>query len=180
MTPDHPIITGRLQLRALEADDVDGPYSKWVRDPEVTRYLEIRFLNLGRDDLRDYVQTMNASDDNLFLGIFLREGDEHIGNIKLGPIIPQHKRAELGLMLGAKSKWGKGYGTESIEAVSRYGFDVLGLHKIVAGCYSGNKASAKAFLKLGFVKEGVQKDHWISGGEWQDEFLLGLMTDRSS
>jgi RimJ/RimL family protein N-acetyltransferase len=178
VTPDRPIITERLELRALEAGDADGPYGEWVRDPEVTRYLEIRFLDLGRDDLREYIQTMNASSDNLFLGIFLRESDKHIGNIKLGPVIAAYKRAELGLMIGAKATWGKGYGTESIEAVSRYGFDVLGLHKIVAGCYSGNVASAKAFLKLGFVKEGVQKDHWISDGEWQDEFLLGRVTDR--
>lgn len=178
MTPDQPIITERLRLRALETDDAEGPYAEWVQDPEVTRYLEIRFLDLGRDDLRDYIQTMNASSDNLFLGIFIRESNEHIGNIKLGPVIAAHKRADLGLMIGAKSMWGKGYGTESIEAVSQYGFDVLGLHKIVAGCYSGNTPSAKAFLKLGFVKEGVQKDHWISDGDWQDELLLGRVTDR--
>ena len=78
MSPDQPIITARLQLRALEADDADGPYSKWVQDPEVTRYLEIRFLKLERDDLRDYIQTMNASSNNVFLGIFLREGDEPV------------------------------------------------------------------------------------------------------
>ena len=62
-------------------------------------------------------------------GIFLGDEFKHVGNIKLGPINSYHKRAEIGLMIGDKSVWGKGIATKVIRMVTHFGFSELNLLK---------------------------------------------------
>lgn len=170
----RPIISPRLLLRCLEQDDASANYLAWLRDPDVTRYLEVRFAEHSIESLRRYIVTVNDSDDTLLLGIFLREGEQHIGNVKLGPIHPIHRRADMGLLIGEKAEWGKGYASEAIVAVADYAFAQLGLAKLTAGCYGNNEGSWRAFLKAGFVEEGRQRAQWDYLGTRQDGILLGL------
>lgn len=170
-----PITTERLVLRTLEEGDVTERYLGWLRDPAVNRYLEVRFDVQTLETCRTFVLAANQHADTLLLGIFLKEGTEerrHIGNIKLGPINPHHRRAELGLLLGDRAEWGKGYGSEAIVAMTRHAFAHLGLHKVTAGCYGGNHASAGAFLKAGYHEAARRPQHWLCEGEWQDDIIL--------
>lgn len=172
-----PITTERLVLRTLEEGDVTERYLGWLRDPAVSRYLELRFDVQTLEGCRTFVLAANQHADTLLLGIFLkREGLEeegrHIGNIKLAPINPHHRRAELGLLLGDRAEWGKGYASEAIAAVTRHAFARLGLRKVTAGCYGGNQASAGAFLKAGYHEIARRPQHWFCEGEWQDDIIL--------
>jgi RimJ/RimL family protein N-acetyltransferase len=64
-----------------------------------------------------------------------------------------HRRAELGYWI-AKSRWGQGIATEASQAVLRYGFDALGLHRIDAHHFVENPASGAVMRKLGMQYEG--------------------------
>ncbi|HEY1157453.1 MAG TPA: GNAT family protein, partial [Arthrobacter sp.] len=101
---------------------------------------------------------------NLFAGIFLREGDRHIGNIKLGPINVHHRRADIGLLVGDRACWGKGYASEAIAILSDFAFGRLGLHRLTAGMYAENEGSARAFEKAGYAREGLLRGHWLCDG----------------
>lgn len=146
--------TPRLILRTLQADDATDTYLAWLGDPEVNRYLEIRFSEI-RDvqELASFIESVNESPVHLMLGIFIKKDGRHIGNIKLGPIVVPHSRAVVGFLIGDKEAWGQGYATEAIVEICRYGIQVLGLAKITAGCYETNAGSAKALLKSGFAQE---------------------------
>ena len=122
--------------------------------------------------LSDYIRRMNDSPDTLFLGIFKHDGGVHIGNVKLGPIHGIYKRADLGIILGERDEWGKGFAVEAIETLTRHAFGAMGLHRVMAGCYSGNRASWRAFEKAGYVLEGTLADHWLTEEGWQDELLF--------
>lgn len=175
MILSSPIETRRLLLRTLAPSDVGQHYLAWLTDPEITRYLEIRFTPVrSAGELVSFVQSTNASADSLLLGIFLREGQRHIGNIKLGPIQSDHRRAELGFLVGEKDCWGQGYASEAIAALSRYGLDRLGLEKITSGCYASNVGSAKALLKAGFVQEATIPSHVVCEGRRVASWLFGL------
>src|SRR5262249_39270580 len=113
--------------------------------------------------------------DNVFLAIILKEGDRHIGNIKLGPIQWIHRFADIGLLIGEKDCWGRGYATEAIRLVTDYAFCELNLHKLAAGCYDLNQGSIKAFQKVGFIVEGVRKQRFYYRKSYIDEILLGLV-----
>lgn len=175
MILNEPIKTTRLLLRSLTPPDVGDHYLAWMQDPEVLRALEVRFNPVqGTAELVSFVQAMNASPDNLMLGIFLKDGDRHIGNIKLGPIRREHGRAEIGFLIGDRSSWGKGYASEAIGALSRYGIEVLGLAKVTSGCYATNIGSAKALIKAGFTQEAMIPSHVIFEGKRVASLLFGM------
>ena len=175
MTLSQPLETPRLALHALQPANANKTYLSWLHDPEVIRFLELRF-NGVKDcaDLAAFIDSVNASPDNLMFGIFLKSNERHIGNIKLGPIVRQHGRTEIGFLIGDRASWGKGYASEAIHAVARYGIDVLGLAKITAGCYDANIGSSKALLKAGFTHEATIPSHCIYEGRRVASLLFGL------
>jgi RimJ/RimL family protein N-acetyltransferase len=172
----RPFIEGeRIFLRAVLPSDVTERYSRWMNDPEVSRFLESRLRPSSLDTITAYVRTMGEAPDFLFLAIVLKEGDLHIGNIKLGPIDWVHRFAEVALLIGEKSCWGKGLGTETIRLIVRYAFETLNLHKLTATVYADNHGSIKAFEKAGFCQEGLRKEQRFSGGRYIDEALFGIV-----
>ena len=174
----NPLVTPRLTLRCLTSEDVGQHYVDWLNDPETTRFLEVRWTRHDLDGVRTFVETVNCSANNLLLGMFAHDNGSHIGNIKVGPVNPHHRRAEMGLIVGDKSRWGKGYGREAIAAVTAYAHEALKLVKVVAGCYAANEGSRRAFLAAGYKEEGRQVMHWRSGEHWDDEILLGHISER--
>ncbi len=165
----------RIYLREVRPSDVNEHYYRWMNDPEVTRFLESRFAPNSVEKLREYVVGKLGDRDNIFLAIILKEKDRHIGNIKLGPIQWIHRQADIGLLIGEKECWGKGYASEAIRLISDYAFYVLNLHKVTAGCYGSNEGSARAFQKAGFAVEGIRKEQFYSNGSYVDEILLRLI-----
>jgi [ribosomal protein S5]-alanine N-acetyltransferase len=114
------------------------------------------------------------------LAIILNDEDRHIGNIKIGPINQIHRFADIGLLIGERDCWGKGYATEALRLVTNYAFKTLNLHKLTAGCYDGNKGSEKAFIKAGFVVEGIRKKHCYCYGVYVGSIIFGLLNDEEN
>ncbi|MBV9413197.1 MAG: GNAT family N-acetyltransferase [Acidimicrobiia bacterium] len=171
------IEAARIVLRPVRSEDVDGPYLTWMNDPEVTRYLESRFTRYTRDDLARYVDDVLQQSGVYFFAIVLKDGDRHIGNIKLGPVSDEHARGDVGIIIGEKDCWGRGYATEAIEALSAWAFADLGLAKITAGAYSVNEGSVRAFRRAGFDVEATVKDHYRSEGRAVDGILMARFPD---
>jgi ribosomal-protein-alanine N-acetyltransferase len=175
MILDNNLQTPRLNLRMLSAADASEEYLSWMRDPVVNQYLESRFsVPECTQDLVRFIEYVNASPDCLLLGIFLREDGRHIGNIKIGPVVKQHARAELGYLIGDRYAWNKGYGSEAIREMARYGIEELGMAKITAGIYETNIGSAKALLKAGFILEATVSSHVICDGRRIASQIYGL------
>ena len=166
----------RLVLKTLMPDDVSGDYVSWFDDSEITQYLEVRHsLPQTHEKVTAFVDNMLQSENDLMLGIFLKEDGKHIGNIKLGPINWLYGRSDIGLMIGDKNSWGKGYATEAIETISNIAFKDIGLKRVQAGAYSSNKGSVKAFLKAGFEQEGVSKGYWALDEVPEDDIRLAKL-----
>jgi RimJ/RimL family protein N-acetyltransferase len=175
ITHYRPFIEGDLiYLREVRITDVNDNYYRWLNDPDVTRYLETRYIPRSLDNIREYVVAMDGKSDEIFLAICLKENELHIGNIKLGPINWVHRFADISLLIGEKEYWGRGIGSEAIGILSEFAFDVLNLNKLRSGCYADNVGSAKAFIKARFIQEGTLKKQWQLNGRFQDELLFGL------
>lgn len=167
--------TPRLILRNLYADDASDTYLSWLRNPEINRYLEIRFSEVkDTQELEAFIKSVNESPINLMLGIFRKKDGRHIGNIKLGPILVPHSRAAVGYLIGDMEAWRQGYATEAIVEMCRYGIQALGLAKITAGCYETNSGSAKALLKSGFTHEATIPSDVVFEGRRIASLIFGL------
>jgi ribosomal-protein-alanine N-acetyltransferase len=161
-------------LKSLVPDDVGQYYADWLNDPEIVKYLESRWNTYHLSDVKNYIQTINNSDKDYLFGIFLKDKNRHIGNIKIGGIDPIHRFANVGLMIGEKKCWGKGYGTESIIVATRIAFCELNLNCLTAGIYSSNLSSYHAFLKAGWEDAGRFKKYRFFDGEYVDQINVQI------
>jgi ribosomal-protein-alanine N-acetyltransferase len=174
MEPILQVETDRLLLRPLVVDDVGPHYERWLNDERVTRFLESRFVSHSMDSIRSYVESIKSDPDIVFAAIS-EKPNRHIGNIKLGPIHPVHRRGDVGILIGEPDCWGRGYATEAILALKDFAFRDLKLAKLAAGSYKENAASIRAFERAGFVVEGVLGGHVKSGDTRDDLILFGLV-----
>jgi diaminopimelate epimerase len=100
------------------------------------------------------------------------KGGRLVGVVGLN-IEPAHDRAELGYWIGIPY-WGRGYATEASLAMTRYGFETLGLNRIFARHYASNPASGRVLEKVGMKHEGVSPQHVKRLGAVQDSVMFGL------
>ncbi len=161
----------RIFLRLLTAGDDLGSYCAWMNDKEILRFTESKGKSYTEDDLKKYITAMNGGNNRLY-GIFLKESGRHIGNIKLGEIDTVNKRAHIGIIIGEKDLWGRGFATEAIGLLADSGFRHLQLRRIYAGMYANNPASLKSFLKAGFRRCGLLTDHVFFEGQFIDSIMV--------
>jgi len=170
----HFIEGKKIYLREVRISDVNENYYRWMNDPDVNQYLETRYIPQSFENIKRYVENLDGQTNEIFFAICLKEKNQHIGNIKLGPINWIHRFADISLVIGEKNYWRKGIATEAIRLVSNFAFKTVNLRKLKAGCYALNIGSAKAFEKADFKREGLIKGQWIVDNEPVDEILLGL------
>jgi RimJ/RimL family protein N-acetyltransferase len=136
------IETERLVIRPLTSSDVEQMFEQWV-DPANER---IDFVPERPSDeqVRRWIEGT--------WGVWERETGELVGDCTL---FFEDGIQQWELAYGfRRDRWGRGYATEAGEACVRYGFDVLGVEKIVADVDPQNPASAHVLEKLGFKKTG--------------------------
>lgn len=167
----------QLELRYLTPGDVGDAYLRWLGDPETIRFSESRHVTHTIDSVRAYVAKCAAGTSDHLFGIIELASGRHIGNIKIGPVSVYHRYASVGLIIGEKDCWGKGYATEAIGLATRHAFSTLGLHKLTAGVIAGNESSLRAFARNRFVVEGVRRKQNLCGDDWRDEIMLGLLQE---
>ena len=168
-----PVIFGeRIYLRRLTENDVSEAYVRWMHDPDINQYLESRFYVQTIESTKAFIRSV-TNDNNYQFGIFIKETDQHIGNIKIGSINHFHKYADIGFLIGEKEYWGKGIASEAIKLATDFAFNTLGLHKLWGGAYAPNVGSMKAFLKNEYVEEGVKKSQYLCNGVYVDDIMFG-------
>lgn len=172
----HPFIIGeKVYFRGMDESDIEGPYLDWLNDEEVTRFLTtVGHFPATKENLLHYIQSMARSDKDVFFAIHDVKSDEFIGTSHLGPIDWITRIAPLGIMIGNKKFWGRGYAAEAIRLASDHAFKRLNLHKLTAGVAAINEDSAKAFKRAGFEIEGRVKSQVFLDGEYYDSLYLGI------
>ncbi len=176
MELDSKILGQTFYLRSLCVSDSSPTYLSWLNNSEINQFLEVRFKPPQTlIDLKTFIINCSESKDTLLLGIFLRDTDVHIGNVKFGRINARHKTADVGFLIGDKTLWGKGYASQAIRLACDFGFTSLGFEKITAGAAAQNKGSQKALLNAGFTLEGVLRAQSIIGCTRQDGYLYGRL-----
>ncbi|MEI6490951.1 MAG: GNAT family protein [Verrucomicrobiota bacterium] len=174
---DHQVLLvgDKIILRDFRLEDITQDYIDWMNDPVVVQFTESRFHPHSIESISDFVEQCRRSPCDLLLGIFSENDGLHLGNIKLGPINSYHRIADIGLIVGRKTHWGKGVASEAIALVRDYAFQGLALHKVTASFYEGNTGSEKAFLKADFVREGVRNMHVKYEDRWMNVIELGCI-----
>ncbi len=160
----------RCFLTILQKKHACQNYCNWLNDEMVNKYLETRQVVVS--DLETYITEKLESDNCLFFGIFWKENNLHIGNIKLEPIDFEKRIANLGIMIGDKKFWGKGIATETVDLLVEYAFCELGLNEIRLGVISENESAIKVYKKCGFEILKIDKNAIDHDGKKYDQIWM--------
>ncbi len=170
------MIEGTLvRLRAREKTDLDRAH-RWINDPEVTQSLVLRYPLSRAAEEKWLEENADSSFDWVRLAIDTKDG-QHIGNIDLGPIAPEDRRASLGVMIGEKEYWGRGYGTDAVRTLLRFAFEEMNLNRVWLVVYEFNERAIACYKKCGFREEGrLRQDRYARGRYW-DTLVMGLLRE---
>lgn len=125
------------------------------------------------EDAKKFVDHISVDESQVTMAIDYK--DKLIGTISLVFQNDVYQRnAEIGYWIGEKF-WLKGIGTIAVEYMTRYGFDVLKLHRIYAEVFENNIGSMIVLEKNGYKREGVLRDDVYKNGKYLDTIVYSKL-----
>ena len=159
--------TERLIIRDFKLSDIDDLYEIFS-DDEVMEYIEPVY---DRNKTLNFLKEFCIEHKGAFACVN-KENEKVIGYIIFNEY--EDKVYELGWIFN-KEYWGKGDAYESCDAVIKYAFSEMKIHKIFSETVDNIK-SVNLMKKLGMQLEGIQKSHTTDNhGNWKDVYLYGLL-----
>ncbi|MCF7920056.1 MAG: GNAT family N-acetyltransferase [Candidatus Cloacimonetes bacterium] len=165
----------RLFLAPIRVEDADV-FCQWFSDPEVALNITMFDRQFPLQKEEDLLQNMIKNNSQIF-SIVLFEEEKLIGTCSFFDIDKDDRKAELGIMIGDKTCWNKGYGTEALELLLDYGFNILNLNNIYLKAFDYNKRALVCYEKLGFKLIGRHRQARIIMGKKYDEIFYDLLAD---
>jgi RimJ/RimL family protein N-acetyltransferase len=171
------ILTGNLtRLTAVNPDSDAEIIARWSGDAQFWRlaHTEPAFPVTPK-----YVKQKIAERpiDRQAFAIRILTDDCLIGLIGLYTIYWLHREAFVGIQIGERDYWGKGYGTDALQALLRFAFEELNLKRVSLSVLEGNARAMRSYEKCGFRYEGRQRHAWAYDGRRWDEIYMGLLRD---
>lgn len=168
------LTTENLVLGPIETSDAPLIHV-WQNDKEIQSLSadEPRSETLNESEQR--VQRWINSNPEETLHWAIRHKDcGLVGFAHLALIERRHARCHIGIVIGEKSLWGRGYGTEVCVTLTRYALQELSLNRVAAETYSTNPRSMRMLERAGFKREGTLRES-IWKDQFVDEHLYGLL-----
>jgi RimJ/RimL family protein N-acetyltransferase len=160
----------------VEREDVKK-FHEWVNDPVVTEGLALLFP-MSLDDEEDWYQRSRQRDiQERPYAIELRGGEAWrlIGNCTFFNIEREVRSAEVGIMIGDKSVWNQGLGTEAMGLLLRIGFGILNLNRVFLQVYADNVRAVRAYEKAGFILEGTMRQAVYKNGKYGNIHIMSVL-----
>ena len=172
----NPFLIGeRIYLRPLEREDA-AIFVPWVNDQEITRNL-ILYRPMNRDSEEEFIARASKEQGGMVFGIALKKDDRLIGNTGFHAVHGKDRHAGFGILIGDKTEWDRGYGTEATALMAQYGFETLNLNRIWLHVYEHNTRGRRAYEKVGFQLEGTLRKHCYREGRYWDVIVMGLLRE---
>jgi RimJ/RimL family protein N-acetyltransferase len=173
-----PILRGEhVYLRATERDDVPL-FIVWLNDAETTSFLNMRApMSAAMEERWFEGMVERQGKDHYHYMICMLEGDRPIGSLTLFAVDYVNGNAGIGISIGEKSLWGKGYGTDAMNALLDFGFGMLRMERLWLEVYDFNKRARRSYEKSGFVSEGMERHAVYKQGRYLDVELMSMLRD---
>jgi RimJ/RimL family protein N-acetyltransferase len=133
-------------------------------------------MPLNRMQEEAYVERMSQSKNDV-VWIVLDENESVIGVSGLHGIDWINRNAKTGTVIGERSVWRKGYGSEVMATRTRWAFEELGLHRLQSECYVENVASRRCLEKAGYKLMGTARRRMWRNGAWHDLYLFDMLDE---
>lgn len=164
----------KTRLRALEHGDLPH-FVRWINDPETRRFMVIRYP-LSMTEEENWWEGFLERENDYIFAIETEDG-RYIGNIGLHGIERENRRAMLGIVIGDKTYWGRGYGTDAIQTMLRWAFGYLNLNRVYLTVFAYNERALRCYQKCGFQHEGTMRHARYVDGQYYDELIMAILRE---
>jgi len=139
----------RIYLQPVSVENADV-FMKWINDPEINKYMVgIKPPKTVEEEIEWIKKIQNDPNEEVW-SIFIKENDKLIGNVGFHELNNPKNNIRIGIVIGEKDEWGKGYGTEVFKIATKYLKEQKGAKKINLTCHVNNIGAHKVYKKSGF------------------------------
>ena len=167
----------KIRLRAIERDDLPR-YVAWFADAAVSENLASQMpMSLVHEE-HWYEENLKLPLEQQALAVDAKTGRgkwEHIGGAGFHVIDTRNRLAEIGLFIGPRKYWNKGYGRDILRTLLCYGFETLNLNRIQLRVMEFNARAIHLYEKAGFVREGSMREAHFYKGRYWDMLLFSIL-----
>lgn len=175
------ILFGTLvRLAAVDSKELVDAVSLWNLDSEYQRLSTLApAILFSAKKLTEWIEKDQAQDPPPFyyFGIRSLDDDRLLGSCGLDGQNFPHGEAFVGIGIGGRELWGKGYGTDAMMVILRYGFQELNLRRISLTTSGFNPRAIRSYEKAGFVHEGNIREAILREGQRWDMVHMGILRD---
>jgi diamine N-acetyltransferase len=173
------IIGEGIRFRGIEKEDLPS-FVKWLNDPEVRRGLSLIMPISLAEEEQWFTDQLKRSPFERPMAIEIQPDPKKdvwvfIGNCGLIDIDWQNRKAELGIHIGEKDFWDKGYGTKAMLLLLKHGFENLNLHRLWLRVFETNQRAIHAYEKAGFTMEGKFREAQYLEGKYVDVMIMSML-----
>jgi RimJ/RimL family protein N-acetyltransferase len=179
MDNGYPLIRGQLVwLRAIERKDLEE-FARGCNDNEIGFPAGFHAPNNFEriEQWYDRVMKENHYKDAYYFTICELGSDEAIGFVYLWHLDMRNCNGEFSILISNKEYWGKGYGTDALNAIQDFGFGELPLERIYLLVQADNTRAIRSYEKANMVKDGVLRNHWRRRGSFVDKVVMSMLRD---
>jgi RimJ/RimL family protein N-acetyltransferase len=165
-----------VRLAAVNAEESAPLFSRWNRDSLRARLLDSELGILFSDKaIRGWIEKEQEKDEYFAFSIRTIAEDRMVGEIGLEYAGGNRFESFMGIGLGEREDWNKGYGTEAVRLILRFAFLELNLHRVTLSVFEYNPRAKRAYEKAGFVEEGRARQALLRDGRRWDEIFMGVL-----
>lgn len=170
------IISETVRLRAIERQDLPL-FVAWLNDPEVRQHLlvNIPLSQAQEDGWFERMLTRPLEEQPLGIEVRTPEGWRLVGNCSFFDLDWRNRCCEIGIFIGDKEHWSRGYGTQVMRLMLKYGFNTLNLNRIYLRVYESNPRGIKCYEKAGFRHEGRLRQAIFQDGRYIDLLMMSVI-----
>ncbi|MCL2693963.1 MAG: GNAT family N-acetyltransferase [Oscillospiraceae bacterium] len=165
----------RVYLSPQNSEDVEI-FTKWLNDSKVTDGLGDTYIMFTTATQRQWLEETSKKGDYAF-AIVKNQTDELIGSIGLMDVKLACGSATVGVFIGEAENRCKGYGTEAMQLIIGYAFEVLNLYNINLAVYDFNEGAYKSYLKVGFKEIGRRRKAYYLNNKRHDIIYMDITRD---
>lgn len=177
----NDILKGELvRLSAIDPDEFGKVFSNWNRDSEFMRFLDSSPMNLRsqkglKRSLEEELERQKS--DTHWFTIRALADDKLLGDINLSVYNWTGRDAFVGLGIGEREFWGKGYGTDVMKIILRYAFTEVNLQRVTLNVFEYNPRAIRSYEKTGFRHEGRVRQILNREGKRWDMLFMGILRE---
>ena len=167
-----------IHLTAEDPETQAKAFSRWGRDTEYIRLLDDEPAHLwSAKKFTDWIEKDLEKDSQgePFFNIRTLDDDRLIGFIVFFGLDWANGDTWVGIGLGEREYWGKGYGTDAMRVMLRYAFSELNLRRVSLGVFEYNPRAQKSYEKAGFQVEGRLRQYIAREGRRWDMVIMGVL-----